>query len=115
MGKFSKYCGVFGVMLVLLVIAAGTTECRKIEKDTFSDGIGGGLGGGGGGGVGGGFGKGGGAGGGVGGGGGAGGGVGGGFGGGKGGGDVVTPNKHSFSINKPSTKTNTQNFFFLIH
>ena len=105
MGKFSKCCGVFGVMLVLLVIAAGTTECRKIEKDTFSDGIGGGLGGGGGGGVGGGFGK----------GGGAGGGVGGGFGGGKGGGDVVTPNKHSFSINKPSTKTNTQNFCFLIH
>ena len=89
MGKFSKCCGVFGVMLVLLVIAAGTTECRKIEKDTFSDGIGGGLGGGGGGGVGGGF--------------------------GKGGGDVVTPNKHSFSINKPSTKTNTQNFCFLIH
>ena len=27
----------------------------------------------------------------------------------------LTPNKHSFSINKPSTKTNTQNFCFLIH
>ena len=26
-----------------------------------------------------------------------------------------TPNKHSFSINKPSTKTNTQIFCFLIH
>ena len=26
-----------------------------------------------------------------------------------------TLNKHSFSINKPSTKTNTQNFCFLIH
>ena len=56
MGKLSKYCSVFGVMLVLLVIAVGTIECRKIEKDTFSNGIGGGggLGGGGGGGVGGG-------------------------------------------------------------
>ena len=26
-----------------------------------------------------------------------------------------TVNKHSFSINKPSIKTNTQNFCFLIH